>query len=267
MRLNSVFIFGMLLLAACTMVGCKKDPKSDQFVLKFWNVQLKGTNVVPATPGNGASAYALLYLRDDYHLYYDIYFDSLPAGIVPEGVDIRVGGPVQNNSTTLLSLTGTFTGSKMSGNIDMPKTMVDSLLKTSGYMVIKSKTAPDGLVRGQLDKKIIFSKDVAMTAAQVVPAANNSATANFSIRITEDNIGFYAIDVKNLPAGDALTETHIHTSAGATLLKMASKPADYGVQLNMSITGEPLRALQQDPLYVDVHSTLYPNGLVRGTLR
>ncbi len=267
MRQNPVFLFCMLMIAVYALAGCKKDPVSNQFVLKMWNIQMKGANVVPATPGNGASAYALLYLRDDYQLYYDIYFDSLPGGIAPEGVDIRIGGPVQNNNTALLTLTGNFNGKKMSGNMPMPKAIADSLIKSAAYMQIVSKANPTGIVRGQLDKKIIFSLDVNMDGSQVVPAANNTATAKLSLRMTDDNIAWYAIDVKNLPAGDVLKETHVHTSTGVTLLKLCSTAADYGVQMNMSITGEPLRALRSDPLYVDVHSTLFPNGLVRGLVR
>ncbi|WP_291912396.1 CHRD domain-containing protein [Chitinophaga sp. CB10] len=223
---------------------------------------MKGINVVPATPGNGASASALLYLRDDYQLYYDIYFDSLPAGITPEGVELRIGGPVENASSSLITITGAFTGKKLKGNMAVSPAAADSLIKTPGYMVITSKSAPTGLVRGQLDKKIVYAVDVDLTAV----AANN-ASGRLSLRMTEDNMAWYAIDVKNQPAGDVLKETHVHTPAGATVLKLAGTAADYGKQLNMSITGEPLRALKSDPLYVDVHSTLFPNGLIRGTLR
>lgn len=266
MRLIPLFHFCMLILA-CSLVGCKKDPESDLFVKKLWNIQMKGINVVPATPGNGASASALLYLRDDYQLYYDIYFDSLPAGITPDGIDIRIGGPVENNAAALLTITGTFTGNKLKGNMAMPKEVADSLMKTSAYMTITSKSAPGGLVRGQLDKKVSWTMDVNLTPGQVVPAANNSASARLSMRLMEDNTLFYAIDVNGIPSGDVLKEAHIHTPVGASLLKLTSTAADYNKQLSMSVTGEPQRALKSDPLYVDVHSTLFPNGLVRGTLR
>lgn len=265
MRLNPVFLSCMLLAAYC-LSGCKKTQHSDEFVLKFWNVRLAGTNIVPATPGNGAAAYATLYLRDDYRLYYDIYFDSL-AGPAPDVVEIRMGGPLQNGDAAVLQLPGAFNGAKMKGDVAVPKEMADSILNNAGYLLIASKAAPGGLVRGQLDKKIIFAKDVALTGAQVLPPVTTPATAKIYLRITDDNTLFYAIDVSGLPGNDQLQETHIHNASGSVLLKLASGVADYGTQGSTTVTGDPLRALQQDPLYLDIHSTLAPDGLLRGALR
>ncbi|MGO4289649.1 CHRD domain-containing protein [Chitinophaga sp. RAB17] len=265
MRLNHVFLCCML-FAAYGLSGCKKKQHSDEFVLKFWNVRLNATNVVPALPGNGSSAYATLYLRDDYRLYYDIYFDSL-AGLTPETVEIRMGNPLQNGNAAVLQLSGNFTGSKMKGDVAMPKEVADSLLKNPGYLVIASKTAPGGLVRGQLDRKILLAKDVSLTGDQVQPPVNTAATAKIYLRMTDDNTLFYAIDVKDLPANDQLMEAHVHNAGGSVLLKLATTATDYTQPLNTSVTGEALRALQQDPLYLDIHSTLAPAGLLRGTLR
>ena len=265
MRLNPVFLICMLLAAYC-LSGCKKKQHSDEFVLKFWNVRLNAANIIPAPVGNGSSAYATLYLRDDYRLYYDIYFDSL-AGLPPESVEIRMGNPLQNGAAPVLQLSGSFTGSKMKGDVAMPKEVADSLLKNPGYLVIGTKTAPGGLVRGQLDKKIILAKDVSLTGDQVQPPVNTPATAKIYLRMTDDNTLFYAIDVKGLPANDQLQEAHLHNAGGSVLLKLATTAADYTQPLNLPVTGDALRALQQDPLYLDIHTTQSPAGLLRGALR
>lgn len=265
MRLNPVFLC-CVLLAACCLMGCKKKQHSDEFVLKFWNVRLSAANIVPAPVGNGSSAYATLYLRDDYRLYYDIYFDSL-SGLVPDAVEIRMGNPLQNGTAPVLRLDGSFTGAKLKGDIPMPKEVADSLLKNPGYLLITSKTAPGGLVRGQLDKKIVFAKDVALTGAQVQPPVTTPATAKVYLRVTEDNTLFYAIDVIGLPASDQLTESHLHYPAGSMLLKLASTAADYSQPLNTAVSGDALKSLQQDTLYLDIHSTQSPAGLLRGALR
>ncbi|ATL48707.1 hypothetical protein COR50_16915 [Chitinophaga caeni] len=264
MRLNPTYIF-IMLLGACTFMGCDKEDHPEGFVMKFWNVQLSGANVVPSSEGNNSHAYALLYLRDDYQLYYDIYFDSLSKGSSPGVVEIRMGNAIENGET-ILTLDGNFQDGKLKGNVDFPKSLADSAINNDAYITVAG-AGNGALARGQLAKEVVYTLDLPLTGDQVVPGVSTTATGTAYLRITEDFSVYFAIDCKNVPAGETLTGAHLHSATGDMLFNFASGPADFNVPKSGEGSNDILNALKKDAVYIDVHSDQHPDGLLRGNLR
>ena len=104
-----------------------------------------------------------------------------------------------------------------------------------------------------------------------VPAVNTTATGMALLRITADNKLYSKVTVTNVEAGDALTAGHIHTGAagtnGGVLIGICESAADFGVTKIFTPTTAILTAIKTDALYVNVHSTNRPSGIVRGQIR
>jgi hypothetical protein len=79
------------------------------------------------------------------------------------------------------------------------------------YLNVHSTNAPSGLVRSQLDQEVVFSKNVALSPANEVPAVNGRFEKGFAyIRVNSDKEMFYKIVVDNLDPTDQIVAAHIH---------------------------------------------------------
>ena len=91
------------------------------------------------------------------------------------------------------------------------------------------------------------------------------------IRITADNKLYSRVTVSNLESTDALSAAHIHTGAagtnGGVILGLCSSAADFGVTKIFSPTTAVLNSVKNDAVYVNVHSTNRPSGVIRGQIR
>ena len=103
------------------------------------------------------------------------------------------------------------------------------------------------------------------------PAVNTSATGVALIRITSDNKLYSKVTVSTLDAGDAVTVSQIHSAAagvnGAVIQDLCSTAADFGAAKVTTPSTAILNSIKNDALYVNVHSTSKPSGLIRGQIR
>jgi hypothetical protein len=114
--------------------------------------------------------------------------------------------------------------------------------------------------------------DVEMKAIYEVPApAGRNEEGEATIELFADNSLKYSFHIHNLSPSDALTNAHIHAGDPATPggVLIPLNPAFIGSGASGTITG--LRPGQIDtlltmPVYINVHSTQAPNGLVRAQL-
>ncbi|WP_295124926.1 CHRD domain-containing protein [uncultured Chitinophaga sp.] len=256
----------LVLPALLLLASCKKDPASEEFIEKFWNVDLNTRNVVPGLPGRTGHAACLLYLTDNRDLYYDVYFDTLDAAETIGEIALFTGAPSANGTPLVTLGAGVSSANKTKGKVRLDTTQINALNRQPVYLSIASKSAPAGFVRGQLGKKIIYAADVNLSGAGVTPPVTTPASGSVFLRVTEDNVLHYYLQVTGLPADDQLTAAHIHKGTDLSLV-LATVDTAYNKPMTTQITAAYLTSLQSDALQVDVHSQNFVNGLLNGILR
>lgn len=256
----------ILVSISCT----KKTYTSDVFIRKQWQVSMSAAFTVPANTSRTDHAVANLYITSDNQLYYDVYFDAnLNASDTPTSVKLYTGAAAENGTVLLDLHNGTFTNREVKGNIALDDATQTKLLAAGTntiYLQVNSTMASTGLVRGQIDKAVTAAYDIDL--AKYSSTVNTTATGKAYIRILADNSVSYQVVVNSLPTTDALTTAHIHKTAdNSTVLVLAASAADFNKVMGTTVTAALAASLNADNLYVDVHSTQYPSGLLKGTIR
>ena len=151
----------------------------------------------------------------------------------------------------------------------MTDTDVDKLRAGGLYFNAHSAANPNGEIRGQIGRRILFAS---ASGAQEVPAVVTAATA----------LGFVAYDAATRRVGGALsvdgfspTAAHIHQAPnganGPIIVNMtptAAGSSDWVVPTNAAaLTVDQAKALLAEGTYFNAHSADHPNGEIRGQLR
>ena len=266
-------------LTACTTVlifsSCSKDEISVPTVkvVRDWSIPLSAKNENPALGLRSETGTATLQLLSDNSLQYTINVTGLAAGDALMAAHIHTGNVVSNGGV-ILGLNPTFTGGVASGTIkDIRSTLVDSLKSDLNelYFNVHSTQVASGLVRGQLNTGLEMVSDVALNSANEVPAGTSAARGIALLRLTTNKQLYYRITVTGLEAADALTAAHIHRGAtganGGIVLGLYSGAAEFGTVKVISVNDAQIASLKADALYVNVHSTSRPSGVIRGQIR
>ncbi len=139
------------------------------------------------------------------------------------------------------------------------------------YVNVHSNQAPAGIMRGQMDKNIIFAANVAMSGANEVPPVTTTAKGTTYLRLADDNTLFSKVIVTDLEAGDTLTAAHVHTAAagvnGPVLIPLCEGAVDFGVSKVSALTAATISSLLNDEVYANAHTTSHPSGIIRGQIR
>jgi CHRD domain len=264
----------LLLMVSSALFSCKKsETVPDPTVVKHWMITLSAKNEVPAPAGRNETGSAMFELLTDGSLRYSISVTGLANGDALTNSHIHVGNVI-TSSGVILDLKPNFSNGTASATINgLRSTFIDSLKDDSKemYINVHSTQAPAGIVRGQLNKTIELAWDVAMNAANEVPAGTSVATGLAIIRVTSDKQVYAKLTVSNLETSDALTAAHIHKGAagvnGGVLLGIYGAGSEFGTTKILSIDDATLTSLKNDAIYVNAHSTAKPGGIVRGQIR
>jgi uncharacterized repeat protein (TIGR01451 family) len=117
---------------------------------------------------------------------------------------------------------------------------------------------------GQTTAELYIAK---LTGPQVVPSTPSAATGLVILRQAFD--GFSAkVSMSFTGLGSAETSAHLHGPAGpaANAPSIATFPNGQFVDFQMPLTVAQAQALSGGQLYVDVHTTNFPNGEIRAQL-
>ncbi|MEJ7914481.1 MAG: CHRD domain-containing protein, partial [Chitinophagaceae bacterium] len=182
--------------------------------------------------------------------------------------DVITSGPV------IVGLNPTFTGSNASGTItNLRSTFIDSLKNDVNelYFNVHSTQVPSGLVRGQLNTKLEMVADVALSGANEVPPVTTTATGLATFRLTSDKKLYTKFVVNNVPAGDTLTASHIHTGApgvnGPVIVPIYNTAAEFGTVKIITLAEPTFTSVKSGVVYANAHSRRHPGGIVRGQIR
>ncbi|HVG16516.1 MAG TPA: CHRD domain-containing protein [Chitinophagaceae bacterium] len=121
---------------------------------------------------------------------------------------------------------------------------------------------------------IVKEWSIPLSAKNEVPApASRNEAGAASLQLLSDNSLKYTINVTGLAAGDVLTAAHLHigdviTSGGIVLglNPVFTGPAASGTIVNLRSTLIDSLKSDANEIYLNVHSTGVPSGLVRGQL-
>lgn len=270
-RLLPAQIAGMLLLVA-VFQSCDHDKDDGPSTVKQWNIDLKAIYEVPAPAGRNEEGEATIELLSDNSLKFDLHIHNLSASDNLTNAHIH-NGNAGTSGGILIPFNPTFNGAGSSGKVTgLRQGQIDSLLGYPVYVNVHSKEVPAGLARGQLDKKIVYARDITLLGTNEVPPVTTTATGKAILRLTNDKVLYSVVTVSDLESNDTLTVAHIHPGAagtnGSPLIFLCNNLSDFGVvKVSTPLTDANYNQLLNDPMYVNAHSRRHGPGLVRGQIR
>lgn len=176
-------------------------------------------------------------------------------------------GAAGTNGPVIQDLAAFINGNTIAGSVD-PTAFLADLMAGNIYLNVHTTANPNGEIRGQLLAPLGMPFDATLTGAQQVPAvitdARGSATLVASLDM--DSI-WYDVVVDGLSG--PIQAAHLHNGALGTNGPVVIDIAD-GINGNRisgwitTATNEDIMELLEGNLYINVHTTMNPNGEIRG---
>lgn len=191
------------------------------------------------------------------------YFVSA-TGLTPTAAHLHLGaggvaGPV------IVALTTTPAPNFYTGKAVLTTAQLGALLQGEIYVNIHTAANPNGEIRGQLQSNIrrVYAFD--LCGAQEAPAVNSNAVGSAVVSVDNGNTNLHYQVVADGLSGPA-TAAHFHTGqvgvSGPVLLPVdVPSPASGGV---ISINGNDAVAIENQNIYLNVHTAANPGGEIRG---
>lgn len=271
MKNKHVFAATALALAGfISFSSCNNDDNDNDPVLIF-EIPLSTKLENPAPAGRSETGLLTMQLYADNTLRYSFRVDNLAGGDALTMAHFHTGDPVTNGPVILPF--PAWTGNSSNGTLTLRKSLADSLKNRSNdiYFNVHSTQVPSGLVRGTVNSDLLLAETVNLSGVNEVPPVVTTATGVALLRLTVDRKLYSKVTVSNLPGGDALTMAHIHRGAagvnGNVLVPLCANAADFGISKMTQLDEPTASALRTEALYVNAHSTTWPNGVVRGQIR
>lgn len=150
-------------------------------------------------------------------------------------------------------------------NTVLTEAQYTSLQANSYYVNVHSAAYPGGEIRGQIELRARFAS---LTGAQEVPASGSAATGYASIAVNSSTGAVYGTVIT---AGISATAAHIHEAAagasGPVIVPLTSAGSGvWTVPPGSTLTASQLNSWNSGALYVNVHSTAFPGGEIRGQI-
>ena len=264
----------ILSLAACSilMFSCSKSTDTPAAATVSWSttVAMSAKFEVPAPAGRSETGSADLQLMSDNTLKYTVVVNNLTSGDAITASHIHLGNAGVSGGV-YIPFSGPFSGSTFTGTVQLTAGQADTLKNQEAYVNVHTTQVGGGLLRGQIDSKVVYAADIALSGANEVPAVTTTATGTAIVRMTENKKLYVKVTVNNLETGDALTFAHFHSGAstvsGPVVLGFYSLASDFGTLKTLTVDNTFYASLLADPLYVNTHSTAHGGGLIRGQIR
>jgi len=265
-----LFSFGLLLT-----VGCNDDDSTNKTLLQVADVPLNSSNSIPAVTGRNETGIATMNLFDDNSLDFIITINNLSSTDELSIAHVHKGDPVSTGSIEITLVDGTditFSGNIASGTINLTADQISILLGSDVYVNVHSIESPSGLVRGQIDKAIDNAYNVALSPSNAVPPImGRSEEGNAYFRLDGSTM-YFKVSVSNLDATDAISAGHIHegssTVNGGVLISLdITDVTQLDVTKIITLSSVELDKINNDELYVNIHSNQQVSGLLRGQIR
>ncbi len=267
---NLLAALGLSLLLGFS-VSCKDDDGNDN-VVKERNITLDSKQEIPTVMNRNEKGNANLKLMKDSSLSFNLSVSNFDGTDQLTMAHIHTGSPVESGPPiiTLVDNSKTkFQGTSASGTVKLNASQY-AAVKDGGnfYVNVHSTKLPLGLVRGELDKEVLFAQNVDLT-----PMTNTlrPETGTAILRMTKDSTLHYKVSVNNLTTGDILTAAQINVGktgiVGPVVIPLYTGSADYNTAKSLKLTSSQANFLQNMEVYVSVNSQQVANELLRGQIR
>jgi hypothetical protein len=274
--MNKIKIGLMLVLCALVTFACEddEDPPAKVEIASF-DIMLDNAYSIPMVTGRSETGNIQMSLYDDKSLTFTITINGLMASDDLTVAHVHTGDVVTAGSVAITLVDGSniaFSGNTATGTVSLTDEQITTLQGDDVYVNVHSTDQPSGLVRGQIDQTIDNAYNVSLSPANEIPAINDrNETGQASIRIVGSTM-FYKVIVNDLEASDAITAGHIHegsaTVNGGVLVNLGiTGSSELEQTKSLSLSTEELSKINNDELYVNIHSNQYAGGLLRGQIR
>jgi len=271
-RIYYLFISIGLLLT----LGCNNDDDSiTKILLEAFDIELNTSNSIPTVTGRSETGNITMVLFDDNSLEFTITVNNLSSTDALSASHVHTGDLVSTGSVEITLVDGsdiTFSGNTASGTIILTANQISVLLGSDVYVNVHSTDIPSGLVRGQIDQTISNAYNVALSPLNEVPPITvRDEEGNAYFRLVGSTM-YYKVTVTNLDKTDAISGGHIHegssTVNGGVLIDLGiSDNAQLDITKSITLSSVELDKVNNDELYVNIHSIQVPSGLLRGQIR
>ena len=275
-----------LILLLCSaliisVVGCiDGDSDTGSAIKTAANIALNTQNEIPLVENRNETGAFIINIFEDNHIEYSITINDLSSSDALTVAHIHAGDPVSTGVPIITLVDGTniaFQGNKAIGTLQLTEAEITTLLGNDLYVNVHSTEQPTGLVRGQLDQIITNAFNVMLSPSNEVPAIDDRNDSGMAIlRIVKDKDGndklFYNVSVMDIEMDDAITAGNIHSGAatenGDVVINLElTDDTQLGITKSLILEGDVLTQLKNDALYINLHSTDKPDGLIRGQIR
>jgi hypothetical protein len=119
--------------------------------------------------------------------------------------------------------------------------------------------------------KVVWNATIHMDATQAESTSESWGLA--ILRVTEDKKLTFKIIVHHMDEGDELSNAHIHYGApgvnGSPFIPMMAGVMNLGKNVTVQLTDQQYEELVNgtQPIYINVHSHIYPGDSIRGQIR
>ena len=239
-------------------------------------VSMNSDQEVPApsipTKANGVGNF---YCSNDLDsIFVSVVLDSLTGKINGAHLHKAVYGSAGN---VILDLSSGITADSNAVLFSGPIThsVINSILHDSVYFNVHTVANSSGEIRGQLIPFARYTGTVCLSGSQETPAANSTASGGGMVSFSRDLTNAHVMYVAS-GLSSSVTATHIHQGlfgvAGAPVYTLTPSYMNNGVFVYLKNTDAapftPITVQQalKDSLYVNIHTTNFPNGEIRGQI-
>lgn len=231
--------------------------------------KLEGAQQVPAITNNAIGVASVFVNSSRDSAFVNITASKLSGVIM--GIHIHEGR-AGSNGPVLVSLEDFVSGNRIVGKLGkdvVTPSFLRKLLKDSLYVNVHTALNPSGEIRGQL----LLESDIAYTAwlqgSQEVPAVSTPAYGLGTFLLSKD-LSALKINVVVQGLSGPITGAHLHKGAqgtnGGVVVDLLSAVNDSVISTTIDPTAI-LADLALGNIYINVHTSTYAGGEIRGQLK
>lgn len=275
MKINHLFriaLLSVVCLGVFSFTSCHNDDDDDEIINYEWGTVYLSPRLQNPGIKNRVETGFLKFRIEDNTLRYEITVEDLSSTDQLTMAHFHIGNPL-TNGPVVLNFMPTFNGNKAEGSVQIRQSLIDSLKDNANeiYFNVHSKEIPTGLVRGQVNSRVIMAEDLALSGLNQTPAVITTATGTAALRLTSDNVLYSKVTVTGVEATDTLTMSHIHSGglnqSGPVLVYLCSAINDFGIIKSQELSQQVADDVKNISTYVNVHSTTHPTGILRAQLK
>ena len=229
----------------------------------MFTATLNGSNEVPSVTTSGTATGWFMLNADMSSLTYRITYAQLSSSFTASHFHL---GAVGVSGGVIMPIT-TFSGNTASGTwSNIPDSLIAKLLNGDIYVNIHTTLHPGGEIRGQVLPVNGIGFTVSIDGSQSVPSVPSNGSGTGWVVLANNGTEIdYNITFAGLSS--AFTAAHFHLGAAGTnggVIEPITFNDSAAVGTWTGFTNDNIANLLKDDIYINIHSSNYPAGEIRG---